>query len=109
MRFCLKPTCRSLVDAGYCAEHSQQREQARPLFDVRKLYRTARWRKLRLIIKGRYPLCVDCLAKEPPRYTPTTDIDHEVPHRGNLELFWDERNLRGRCHECHSAKTARGE
>jgi 5-methylcytosine-specific restriction protein A len=37
-----------------------------------------------------------------------TDVDHVIPHRGNERLFWDEGNWQALCHECHSAKTARG-
>lgn len=55
----------------------------------------------------KYPVCVDCIAED--RLTPSTDVDHEVPHRGNAELFWDFENLRGRCHPHHSAKTRRGQ
>ena len=38
----------------------------------------------------RHPLCVACRAEG--RLEPATVVDHVVPHRGDLVLFWDERN-----------------
>jgi len=35
-------------------------------------------------------------------------VDHIIPHRGDLALFWDEKNnWQALCHRCHSRKTAR--
>ena len=60
----------------------------------------------RLSVLSEQPLCVDCEADE--RIVAATDVDHELPHRGDLALFWDRDNLRGRCHACHSRKTQDG-
>jgi len=30
-----------------------------------------------------------------------TVADHIVPHKGDLKLFWDERNWQGLCAPCH--------
>jgi 5-methylcytosine-specific restriction protein A len=69
--------------------------------------RRTRWRQLRAVVLHEEPLCFDCL--EQNRMTPSTDVDHQVAHRGDLELFWSRANLHGRCHPCHSRKTQRGE
>jgi len=53
-----------------------------------------------------YPLCVDCHARGVVE--PSTDADHEIPHRGDAALFWNLENLRGRCRPCHSRKTREG-
>lgn len=35
-----------------------------------------------------------------------TRLDHVVPHKGNLALFWNTSNWQGLCESCHNAKTA---
>lgn len=30
--------------------------------------------------------------------------DHKQPHRGDPDLFWDERNLQCLCKDCHDRK-----
>ena len=55
----------------------------------------------------RHPLCVECLRQSPQRFTPATEIDHIIPHRGNDRLFWDQSNWQALCKRCHSAKTAK--
>lgn len=54
-----------------------------------------------------HPLCVYCEAQG--RVTAATDVDHIVPHRGDMVLFWDNTNWQSLCGPCHKAKTARGE
>jgi 5-methylcytosine-specific restriction protein A len=34
-------------------------------------------------------------------------VDHIVPHKGDMRLFWDPRNHQGLCERCHNSKTAR--
>jgi 5-methylcytosine-specific restriction protein A len=75
--------------------------------EVRRWYHTARWRRLRQLVLSEEPLCVDCIKED--RIEASTDVDHEIPHRGDEELFWSRENLHGRCHSCHSRKTQRGE
>ena len=52
-----------------------------------------------------HPLCVECESQG--RITPATVVDHIVPHKGNLELFWDEGNLQTLCKQCHDSKTVK--
>jgi hypothetical protein len=33
-------------------------------------------------------------------------VDHIIPHRGDMELFWDESNWQSMCEPCHNRKTA---
>jgi 5-methylcytosine-specific restriction protein A len=64
-----------------------------------------KWQAARLGYLQHHPLCVHCLAKG--HVTIATDVDHIVPHRGDLTLFWDaENNWQALCHSCHSKKTA---
>jgi 5-methylcytosine-specific restriction endonuclease McrA len=56
-------------------------------------------------VKEEHPLCIYCLKQD--KLTPTQEVDHIVPHLGDKDLFWDEKNLQALCKPCHSAKTAR--
>jgi len=70
-----------------------------------KLYHTRRWiRQSKLFLK-RYPLCAECL-----RYNVTTQaecVDHFVPHKGDLRLFWDKYNWQSLCTMHHNQKSAK--
>ena len=70
------------------------------------LYHCRRWRKARLAFLAKNPLCVACEAEG--KVTVATVVDHVVPHRGDLGLFWDVGNWSSLCARCHSLKTARG-
>jgi 5-methylcytosine-specific restriction protein A len=91
-----------------CPTHSE--ESLRGNGEVRKWYRCARWRHpergLRARTLARFPLCVMCAAAG--RITPTVDVDHVIPHRGDPVLFWDEENLQGLCKTHHTRKTGSG-
>lgn len=65
------------------------------------------WRRLAKAFLAVHLLCVECERQGRERFA--DHVDHIVPHRGNPDLFWDESNLQGLCHSCHSCKTARGE
>jgi 5-methylcytosine-specific restriction protein A len=52
------------------------------------------------------PFCPDCEAEG--RIGLAQELDHEIPHHGNINLFWQEQNLVGRCKKHHTAKTRRG-
>ena len=52
-----------------------------------------------------HPLC--CMCRKEGRYVKATDVDHIVPHRGDLKLFWDRSNWQALCHRHHDQKTGR--
>ena len=64
----------------------------------RSFYRTERWRALRKAFLAKNPVCGHCGA-------PARHVDHVRPHRGDVGLFFDVRNLYPLCHSCHSSKT----
>ncbi len=66
----------------------------------------SRWQRARKIfLAEESPLCVVC--KELGIVELATEVDHIIPHRGNLELFWDRDNWQPLCKTHHSQKTAR--
>jgi 5-methylcytosine-specific restriction protein A len=50
-----------------------------------------------------HPLCVACSASRVTRLA--TVVDHIVPHRGDLGLFWSQANWQALCVQCHATKT----
>lgn len=103
-RECTYPGCTNLVESGRCEQHPYQQRRRPEALDINKLYKTARWRRLRLIVLRDNPLCVHCT--QAGLVTQATEVDHIVPHKGDERLFWDVENLQGLCKPCHSKKTA---
>jgi 5-methylcytosine-specific restriction protein A len=66
---------------------------------LRHLYASKRWKELRLRQLAKEPLCWMCQALD--RITPATVVDHYIPHRGDVVLFWRADNLRSTCKCCH--------
>ena len=100
---CSYAGCTNLVRSGRCPDHPAPNTFVRDS-DTQRLYNTLRWRKIRALQLQCEPWCADCLSHE--IYTPATDVDHVIPHRGNEQLFYSGR-LQSLCHSCHSSKTAR--
>jgi 5-methylcytosine-specific restriction protein A len=57
-----------------------------------------RWQRARLAYLTRHPLCVMCQ----PRIVLATVVDHKVPHKGDVMLFWDESNWQPLCASHHN-------
>lgn len=76
---------------------------------LRRLYSTARWRRLRLKIIARDANTCQmptCGVVRPPS---GLVCDHVKPHRGDLALFWNEENLQTLCKPCHDNAKQRDE
>ena len=72
--------------------------------DVRRLY-DYRWRQARVSFLTRNPLCIKC--EEDNKIVPATVVDHRIPHKGDIDLFWDSDNWSALCKRCHDVKTAK--
>lgn len=71
--------------------------------DIERI-RGRRLQRIRMAHLNQHPLCVMCLAKQPQRLTPATQIDHIVALvNGGQDV---ESNRQGLCDECHEDKTA---
>ena len=64
----------------------------------------ARWRRIRHNHLSGEPLCRECDKKGIT--TLANQVDHIIPHKGNMKLFYDPENLQSLCTPCHSRKTA---
>lgn len=68
-----------------------------------RLYASTKWRhSAEDFRRGR--VCVRCEAKGEVRLAQC--VDHIVPHKGNLDLFWDVDNWQPLCNTCHNRKSA---
>lgn len=61
------------------------------------------WVKLSKDFLATHPFCVACYKKG--IMAKATETDHIIPHRGNIDLFYDVRNLQALCKSCHAKKT----
>jgi len=100
---CRHPGCVELVPYGakYCERH-------KPLHtdEVRSAAHRgygSKWQKASKRFLEAHPLCVRCMADG--QYVRATVVDHIVPHRGDMRLFWDEANWQPLCKPCHDRKT----
>lgn len=100
---CRHPGCAALVPSGtkYCDVHKPLHpEEVRSA--ASRGYGSA-WRKARAQFLQAHPLCEECMRQG--KYTKATDVDHIIPHRGDLVLFWDQSNWQALCHSHHSRKS----
>lgn len=80
------------------------RDDSRPSASKRGYGR--RWQVARLMYLKNNPLCVKC--KEKGRIVPATIVDHIIPHKGDMGLFWKMDNWMSLCVTHHAIKTRKG-
>lgn len=64
-----------------------------------------KWQQARAAYLQKNPLCA--LHAEMGRVVPAIVVDHKIPHRGDMKLFWDKSNWQSLCGECHSSHKQR--
>jgi 5-methylcytosine-specific restriction endonuclease McrA len=69
--------------------------------EYQKLYKSARWQRLRRYQLSVQPLCEFCLVTE--TITAADVIDHRKKHGGDLDLFFDPENLQSLCKHHHDS------
>lgn len=85
-------------------EHRNRRDTS----PIRRLYSTARWRRLRWeVLTGARFTCARCGRLEGD--TSLLECDHIEPHRGCEVLFWRRDNLQCLCKPCHAGAKQREE
>ena len=68
---------------------------------------TYKWQKARARHLMHNPLCVMCMVDD--RINPATVVDHIIPHRGDMALFWNRDNWQSLCATHHSSHKQREE
>ncbi|KAB2953733.1 HNH endonuclease [Heliorestis acidaminivorans] len=99
---CSYAGCNELTHDRYCDSHKRQITKEHNQKNS-KLY-TYRWHKKSKAFLRAHPLCAHCL--QAGRVTEATEVDHIIPHNGDIKLFWDQNNWQSLCKKCHSKKTA---
>ena len=99
---CREPGCRAMAtSAGRCDQHRRQQrkdmDSRRPNAAARG-YCSARWKRLRLLVLHRDPVC-----RWPGCQSPSQEVDHITPKSRGGDDSMD--NLQGLCRIHHSAKT----
>lgn len=63
-----------------------------------------KWQKAREGFLRSHPLCEcpHCMAGQ-LRVRAATVVDHIIPHRGDMKLFWDKSNWQALAKECHDS------
>lgn len=112
MRFvCSTAGCGAISDQRKCEKHRVRladRETDRSNYEIRKRYRTRRWKRLRqTVILRDGGMCQEC--KREGRTVVGNEVDHITRAMEDLSRFWDQTNLETLCKRCHSRKTRRGE
>ena len=98
---CTKPGCTTLVKAGRCSVHARERAFVRDP-NVKRLYNSKRWQRIRANQLAQYPYCVVCMREG--HEIKATEVDHVRPHRGDERLFF-AGPFQSMCKAHHSSKT----
>lgn len=67
----------------------------------RRLYRTARWQRVRQYQLATHPLCQWCMEQD--IVTEATEVHHDGAHRGDLDRFWNGPFV-STCKPCHASR-----
>ena len=59
----------------------------------------SKWQRARIDFLHDNPLCVMCMRDN--KVTAANVVDHIVPHRGDMKLFWDRKNWQPLCKPHH--------
>lgn len=94
-----------MFDGVWCQAHKQKTRRSEKSAEWHGLY-DARWQRYRIGFLINNPLCRMCLVGV-GRLNPSAVVDHIIPHRGDIDLFWDQLNHQPLCKACHDSKTAR--
>lgn len=65
-----------------------------------------RWQKASAAYLRAHPIAVDWFKTHDGRIFAAELVDHIVPHRGDMKLFWDPKNWQGLTKADHDRKTA---
>lgn len=108
---CKKPGCRSLTTLGaYCFDHAKlikQQAEVKRESSTQRGY-GYRWQQTSKGFLRAHPLCQCSECKEGElQLKPSNVVDHIIPHKGDMVLFWDRSNWMAMNESCHNKKTAR--
>jgi 5-methylcytosine-specific restriction protein A len=91
--------------SGRCAKHVKRQQQ---VIDQRRGSSNERgysyaWQKARAGYLRKHPLCK--MHEDKDQIVAATVVDHIIPHKGDMTIFWDSGNWQPLCKACHDRKT----
>jgi hypothetical protein len=110
---CRQCDSRAMQGRKYCSVHattaddnttaSHHWSEQRKDDPVRRLYKTTRWKKARLVVLRRDPLCLLCghAASKVADHHPISA--HELVALLGIAAFYDSTRCRGLCAKCHDS------
>lgn len=96
---------------GLCRGYEEHARERRRQIDAERdpshaaLFKNARWRRYRRYYLEAHPLCSRC--EHEGLVVVGSIVDHILPHRGDLTLFWAEGNVQTMCPSHDAAKRLR--
>jgi 5-methylcytosine-specific restriction enzyme A len=60
-----------------------------------------KWQQARVGFLRKHPLCAE--HERMGRTVEATVVDHIIPHRNDMKLFWDRSNWQPLCKHCHDS------
>lgn len=102
-RPCRYPGCSALGQEGYCEKHRRKVTREQDLHRGSRHERgyTNAWTRASKAFLQKHPLCALCIERN--RIEAAQLVDHWVPHKGDMQLFWDENNWVPLSRTCHSS------
>lgn len=64
-----------------------------------------KWQQARAGYLAKHPLCVFC--ERDGKYTAANVVDHSIPHRGDMVIFWQSQHWQALCKPCHDGEAQR--
>lgn len=61
----------------------------------------SKWQRARAAYLKHHPLCVE--HEKRGELVKANVVDHIVPHKGDMKLFWDSGNWQALCERCHNS------
>jgi 5-methylcytosine-specific restriction protein A len=109
MPFAAKVPCKGChrpVESGYCAACKAQGRGREPRPNSAQRGYGSRWQKTSAAYLRAHPIAVDWFGEHGQRVFAAQVVDHIVPHKGDMKLFWDPENWQGLTKRDHDRKTA---
>jgi len=103
---CSYPLCNEhAVHKGYCEQHKPKTIKNAVPSESDKFYNSAAWKKTRIQVLMKEPLCEEC--KRNHMLTEAEVVDHIIRRSHYEGSAHDRSNLQALCAECHNTKTQR--
>jgi len=93
-------TCRrAILSGGRCGCEIKRDQERKARFDAtrptaRERGYGSKWEQARADFLAAHPTCNRCGA-------PSTVVNHVIPHKGDMKLFWRRSNWEAVCKPCH--------